>query len=203
MKKLIIKELREHANLGIPALVILGLLVYPKFRTFQVTQFNLGVGIQPLLSAFILNGTAVTLAVFGLILGWRQIQSEKQRDLWAFLIHRPISRTGIFSSKVIAGLSIYLVSSILPLLFFVFYVRQPGRVLGPFEWAMALPLVANVMAGIMWYFAGVLSCLRNARKLGTATAPFAATLVINLFAIQMHVFPEFYQSAVILLFGIG
>ena len=64
------------------------------------------------------------------MLGWLQVHNERRPDLWAFLIHRPMTRTGIFLGKVIAGLGLYALVVGLPLLGFIVWARLPGACRG-------------------------------------------------------------------------
>ena len=103
-------------------------------------------------------------AIFGAVLGWLQSRNEAHRDLWAFLIHRPVTRTEIFWGKTIAGLCLYALGR--GIAFGRFWWRwcgSPGHVAAPFEWAMVLPLLSIFLTGVAWYFAGLLTGLRQAR----------------------------------------
>ena len=118
---------------------------------------------QPLADAGILWSTAWFCGIFGAVLGWLQVHNERRPDLWAFLIHRPMTRTGIFLGKAMAGLGLYALVVGLPLLGFIVWARLPGHVAAPFELAMLRPVAAYFLAGIRYYFAGMLSDLRQAR----------------------------------------
>src|SRR6185369_3647467 len=89
--------------------------------------------LQPLLSVSLLTEAAFFCAIFGAGLGWLQTRNEAHRDLWAFLIHRPVTRTEIFWGKSIAGFCLYLLGAGLPLIVLVAVVRTPGHVAAPFE----------------------------------------------------------------------
>ena len=172
MKKLFMKELREEtkaALLGM-ALFIFILTMDCKKYANQLDCMNLGQGLrwgywmQPLLDAGLF---AFFCAIFGIVLGWLQIRAEKHPDLWAFLIHRPMTRTRILLGKTAAGLCLYALGAGLPLLGFIAYVRTPGHVAAPFEWAMTLPVAVAFLLGIVFYFAGMLTGLRQARWYGS------------------------------------
>src|SRR5689334_22307670 len=98
MKTLIYKELRENLKLAVPVFLLLTVVCWSAawdggdnaLRGEESLRiFNLG------------------CAGFAAALGWLQIHHERPRDLWAFLVHRPITRTEIFFAKMIAGLVIY------------------------------------------------------------------------------------------------
>jgi ABC-type transport system involved in multi-copper enzyme maturation permease subunit len=140
----------------------------------------------------------VCCAIFGAILGWLQVHNERHRDLWAFLIHRPLSRTKIFFAKVIAGLCLYVVGAGLPLLGVIVMIRIPGHIAAPFEWAMVLPVTAYFLSGIVYYFAGLLTGLRQARwyasrGLGLGVAILVSVTVANV--------PDFWRALFLILLG--
>jgi ABC-type transport system involved in multi-copper enzyme maturation permease subunit len=207
MKTLIQKELREHFVLALVALPVLTLLWVAVYRT-SVTQAadlwtlhsHSGDGLQPLLASELLTSTLVFCAVFGALLGWMQIRSESHRDLWGFLMHRPISRTRIFTGKVVAGVLLYILGAALPLTVFVWIVQSPGNVAAPFEWSMVLPLAANFLAGMVCYLAGLLTGLRQARWYASRGLGLGAAAVV-LFGVV--IVPEFWQALLIVAIGLA
>src|SRR5881392_2290889 len=117
MKTIIYKELRENLKLAVPAFVLLtGLFMFAAWDG----------GGTALVDAQFLRMTGVGWAGFAATLGWLQIQHERPRDLWAFLVHRPITRTEIFFAKVSAGLLLYAVPIILPMIGYIIWVQIPG-----------------------------------------------------------------------------
>src|SRR6266568_745270 len=107
MKALIYKELRENLKLAVPLFLLLA-----AFFTFAAWDG----GGNALLSAEFLRLISLGCAGFGAALGWLQIHHERPRDLWAFLVHRPITRTEIFFAKIVGGLLLYVATVSLPLL---------------------------------------------------------------------------------------
>jgi len=177
MKALIRKELRENLKFAVLGLVVFTVLVVWSWRDYAGMMKDVLLGLrslegyhlQPVGSGLILVGTAWLCVIFGAVLGWMQIFNERHRDLWAFLVHRPISRTQIFFGKVIAGLGIYIVAAGLPLVCFIAWAGIPGHVAAPFEWGMVLPIAWLFLAGIAFYFAGMLTGLRRARWYASRT----------------------------------
>ena len=143
MKTLIQKELRENLKVAVAGLLLSVVVVISS----QMYYLNLIEGIrtgvsaaqqysyrlQPLTSDNFKVFSRLLCIVVGLALGWFQIQSERHRDLWAFLVHRPVTRTTIFLSKAIAGLILYSLTIGLPLLYFVLWVATPGHVAAPLD----------------------------------------------------------------------
>jgi ABC-type transport system involved in multi-copper enzyme maturation permease subunit len=180
MKPLILKELREHRVLAIVGLIAFTLLAL--YTSSQTTGLLVQAGqgqtydntinrLQPLVSSDFLLHVGALCALFGSALGWMQVHTERHRDLWAYLVHRPVTPTNIYASKLIAGLFLYLLGAGIPLLLFVCWVQQPGSVAAPFEWAMALPTLTLFCAGIVCYFAAMLIGLRAVRWHGSRALP--------------------------------
>lgn len=171
MKALIRKELRESLRVAVLGLVGFALLAtWSGYSYSRMVASELkGAGrldynnCQPLLSTSYLMLATWLCSIFGAVLGWLQIHQERNRDLWGYLIHRPITRTKIFLSKAVAGLALYVLAVGLPLAGFVIWGSMPGHVAAPFEWGMAWPALKILIAGTAFYFAGMLTSLRQAR----------------------------------------
>ena len=203
MKALIQKELRENQKAALLGLLIFSVLVLATYLSSIATLARLLDGngtvdvsvLQPLLSSSLLAEAAFFCGIFGAVLGWLQSRNEAHRDLWAFLIHRPVTRTEIFWGKTIAGLCLYAGGAGLPVAILVAVARTPGHVAAPFEWAMALPLAAIFLTGVPWYFAGLLTGLRQARwyasrGFGLVLALLGSVCVFNL--------AEFWQALILI-----
>jgi hypothetical protein len=192
MKTLLRKELQENVKpvaLGLVIYTVLLLQMYHACLHWGLT------GAQPLTYQAFLVNTAWFCSLFGAVLGWLQIRNERRPDLWAFLLHRPVTRTRIFFGKVTAGLCLYAVAAGLPLLGYIVWARLPGHVAAPFEPAMLRPGLTIFLAGPVAYFAGMLTGLRQARwyasrALGVGVAVLAfGTLWLT---------PAYWQSLAIL-----
>lgn len=188
MKTLILKELRENVKLALLGLGILTLILaltaqgYStnlKYLSTMSDSQRMYLPWQPLVSSG-LTLTGFFCAIFGAVLGWFQIHNESHRDLWAFLIHRPATRTEIFLGKVIAGLMLYVLATGLPLAGFVAWVLLPGHVAAPFEWAMLWPLAMLFLSGTLYYFAGMLTGLRQARWYASRALGVGMALLVSL-----------------------
>lgn len=175
MKTIFQKDLRENFKIALIGLAIFSLLLIDAYQGSTGSLRNLlghngsvlVSSLQPLLTRLLLTEAAFFCAIFGAGLGWLQTRNEAHRDLWAFLIHRPVSRTAIFQAKSAAGLCLYVSGAGLPLLVLVLVVQMPGHVAAPFEWPMVLPLLAIFLTGVSFYFAGLLTGLRQARWFGS------------------------------------
>ena len=159
MKPMLWKELRQNlkwaiavlAVMSVAAIYIVWLLSSPgqsmhffglRFYGWQSTPFD---------QLQVLSVLGCPLA--GLVLGVLHVLPEKRQDLWAFLVHRPNSRTTIFLAKASAGLLLYLVAVGIPVAVGTAWLATPGRVAAPFYWPMALPGIADVQVDFSVYVA--------------------------------------------------
>jgi hypothetical protein len=205
MKALILKELRENVKLAVLGLGILTLILALTAVKYSTILKNLG-GIgdsqqmylpwQPLVSSDILIG--IFCATFGAVLGWFQIHNERPRDLWAFLIHRPITRTGIFLAKIIAGLVLYFLATGLPLAGFIVWALVPGHVAAPFQWAMLWPMAILFLSGTLYYFAGMLTGLRQARWYASRALGLGVALFVSL---TLNSEPHLWEALIFIVIG--
>jgi ABC-type transport system involved in multi-copper enzyme maturation permease subunit len=207
MKTIIRKELRENFKLAVIGFAVLTFMFVQGYRSCHefFTQLALGqsawqtMNAQPLLSEGVLAETAYFCAIFGAVLGWLQIFSERHRDLRAFLVHRPISRSEIFFGKVIAGLCLYAAGAGLPLLGYIVIAWIPGHFPVPFTWPMVLPLASYFLCGTVFYFGGMLTGLRQARWYASRGLGLAAGILLAVFSARA---PDFWRVLVFLVPGV-
>ena len=195
MNTLFRKELREQTKVALLGLAIFTVILMGAYKSCMSTLVNFAAGgggqmqgeqMQPLLSSGLLTPAAFFCAFFGIALGWLQIHAEKHRDLWAYLIHRPITRTAILRSKIAAGMCLYVLGAGLPLLVLVAVAATPGRVAAPFEWAMTLPVLVIFLTGIVCYFAGMLTGLRQARWYGSRGVGLGLAIFASMLAFGVN-----------------
>jgi hypothetical protein len=203
MKTLIQKDLRENLKVALIGFAIFSLMLLGAYLSGIASLNALLAGnryqqatnaLQPLLAPLLLQEAAFFCAIFGAALGWLQTRNEAHRDLWAFLIHRPVTRTEIFWGKSIAGLCLYFLGAGLPLVVLVLVARTPGHVAAPFEWAMVLPLFSFVLSGVAFYFAGMLTGLRQARWYGSRGFGLGLALAASFGALSVY---EFWQYSIL------
>lgn len=186
------KEGRE--NLRWATLILLCLsasLAYAVYYELGRTTYNNSGDIPVWNSADLVFTIAAPLA--GLALGLLQILPELRRDQWAFLVHRPATRTTLFFGKVVPGLCLYLLAVSLPLLGLAAWDAAPGHVAAPFDFRFTLSGWAAILTGLPFYFAGLLTALRPARWFGSRPLPVVAALTAPLTASW---YGEFWQVAV-------
>jgi len=202
MKAIIQKDLRENLKVALIGLLIFSLMLLQAYQSCISALVNMLNGsygqsnsLQPLLATNLLTEAAFFCAIFGAGLGWLQTRNEAHLDLWAFLIHRPVTRTEIFRGKTIAGLCLYVLGAGLPLLILVAVVVTPGHVAAPFEWAMVVPLVLIFLAGVAFYFAGLLTGLRQARWFASRSFGLALAIISSA---SVFAADEFWQPLVLI-----
>ncbi len=179
MKALIWKEWRENLKfLPLPGLAIL--LVFLVER--PVTPMR---GVS---GAYFL---CVIAAVFGAALGFLQIFFESRGDKRSLLLHRPISRSRIFLAKAIAGVALYVLALGIPFLCLESWFATPGKMPAPFYWRTGLPWLADILSGLVYYFAGMLTAQREVRSYGSRGLALAAAFFSSYLVWTV---PEFWQA---------
>jgi hypothetical protein len=164
---LIWKEWRENLKwAAVPSILILG----------PMAVF----GVPMLLESKYLAYVSLVAALSGALLGFLQVYSEAMGDKRSVLLHRPLSRSGIFLAKVIAGVGLYLLALLTPTAIAVVLAATPGHVAAPFEWGMAVPWLVDVFMGLVYYFAGMLVAQRQARWYASRCLPLAAGLFASI-----------------------
>lgn len=187
MKAMLWKEWRENAKWA-----VLGLLAFGLATAYMVSQNSIDYNYY---NASILSRvtplTTFLAPLLATVLGLLQVASELRRDQWAFLVHRPVSRSTIFLGKAVAGVTLYLLAMSLPMLLLGLWLATPGNVPAPFTWGMMLPLIADILAGVAFYFAGMLTALRPARWYGSRALGIAAVIICVMLVAQVS---EFWQA---------
>src|SRR5258708_8656465 len=184
MKALVYKELRENLKVVVPVFFLLTMF-------FMVAAWD-GGG-NAFLSSEFLRIISLGCAGTAAALGWLQIHHERPRDLWSFLVHRPITRTEIFFAKIFAGLLLYFSAIGLPMLGYFIWVSVPGHLSAPFEWGMALPGIGCCLLGTLWYFAAMLTSLRDARWYASRGMALAAAFPLHAVALKAPGLLMFWQ----------
>jgi hypothetical protein len=188
LKALFWKEWHENARWALLTFLLLSLgLAYTVYRQPSYPSLQ-----QIWSDADLLLTTAVPLV--GLALGLLQILPELRRDQWAFLVHRPVSRTTLFFGKVIPGVCLYLLATIAPLLGFALWASSPSHVPAPFDVRFTLVGWAAILSGLPFYFAGLLVALRPARWYGSRALPIVSALIAPWAAFYLT---EFWQAALV------
>lgn len=194
MKALVWKELRENAKWALLAMIALGgAELYALHHTEQSPDFYFNDGItlckKPFLAATMFGSAAI-----GVLLGLLQVLPELKRDRWAALLHRPVSRGQFFWGKAAAGLLLYFFATGLPFLISVWLVATPGNFATPFVPEMIRPGLADLAAGMAYYFAALALALQGGPIVARGLPLFAA-LHVSFFALDENLFRVAVEAA--------
>lgn len=196
MKAMLWKELRENIKWGLLAMIGLALAEIYGLNYFDPFNYN-NRGLT-LCNPTFLMATSFGCAIVGLLLGFLQILPEQRRDQWAALLHRPVSRDTIFRGKVLAGLVLYLVATVVPFLFCVWMAATPGHFVAPFVPSMILPGVADIGAGLVYYFAALLLALQRGSWFGARIFALLAAVHLSFFVTSINYFYIAMEASVLM-----
>jgi ABC-type transport system involved in multi-copper enzyme maturation permease subunit len=182
---LIRKDLRQYGLVAVLALLVVGgflvdivnLIPYYRGRLYDYTAFPLNHDTAMLL-------TAVIFPLIAAAIGFAQFFFETKPDLWAFFVHRPVSRATLFYGKVAAGLIMFLAVTVIPYTLAVLWQADPAHIPAPFDWSLALPGYLDILHSLAFYFAAVVVARRQARWFGSRIFPlgfpiFTAVLMVG------------------------
>jgi hypothetical protein len=178
MKSLLWKEWRENFKWAVmPVLLLGGLMAL--------------LGAPSLMNYGALLVLGLIAAVFGAVLGFLQVFPESHGDKRSLLLHRPLHPSRIFLAKVAVGVVLYLLAVGIPFVGAVAWIATPGHVAEPFRWPMAFPWLADILTGLVYYFAGMLAAQREARWYGSRALGLGAAVFCTFL---VWVVPEFWQA---------
>lgn len=115
--------------------------------------------------------------MLAIALGFRQSAWEPSQGTVLYLLHLPLPRRTVFLAKLLTGISLLLVCSLLPILIYALWAALPRTHPGPFEWMMTggafriwflLPLI---------YLGAFASGVRPARWFGSRLLPLASVAI--------------------------
>jgi hypothetical protein len=178
LRTLAIKETRELAPLAALIFVVQCLLAAAAASGIPLLPWTYPAEGIPFYADAICKLMLVVGGAAAAVLGLVQAVRESSRGTFPFLLHRPASRDALFGTKLIAGATVYVLSSGLPLAIYTLWAATPGTHTSPFLWAMAAPIWLIWAELILLYLGGFLSGLRPGRWLGTRLFPVGASLLI-------------------------
>jgi hypothetical protein len=177
MKAMLWKELRENFKWALLAMIGLGLAeIYGLYYVDQMNYYNPSI---TLCKPTFLMATSFGNALVGLLLGFVQILPEQRRDQWAALLHRPVSRATIFRGKALAGLLLYIFSTVPPFLLCLWLAATPGHFVAPFVPELILPGVSDICVGAAYYFAALVVALQRGSWFGARTFALLAAVYVS------------------------
>jgi len=169
------KEFRENYKLAILLLLIVSAVLTADLQQMAKTGSFYEIS---LFSIF--NAMSMLTASIGLLIGLAQVVFESRGDKWSFLIHRPVRRSTLFWGKAVAGILLYTTAVAIPWLSSLIWLSIPGHVALPFDSRMALPGAADLLCGVVYYFAGLLTGMREARWYASRTLGIGVGIVCSI-----------------------
>jgi len=198
MRTLVWKELRENIRWALLGMLILGAteiyVLYGPRNEYGPSSYNTNDGITLCNTSF-LTVTTFGCAAIGLLLGLLQVLPELKRDRWAALLHRPVPRGQFFWGKAAAGTLLYLLATGIPLIVSICVVATPGNFAAPFLPAMIRPGAMDLIAGLAYYFAGLLVALQGGSIL-LRILPLFATLHLSFAILDEELFRVALEASV-------
>jgi ABC-type transport system involved in multi-copper enzyme maturation permease subunit len=177
---LVKKELREMWAFAALALVFY--LVYVSRLTDHggpvlgsLTGFIPGMNVTPLDVPFV-QGNFVSMlffigSVLAIALGFRQSAWEPSQGTALYLLHLPLPRRTIVVTKLLTGIGLLLVCTLVPILIYATWAAMPGTHPGPFEWSMTGLAFRIWLVIPIVYLGAFASGIRPARWFGSRLLP--------------------------------
>jgi hypothetical protein len=180
MKALALKELRDVSGIAAVALVaylalVLSLMGVKVFG--WVPEMPQGTEEVPFTGGSFTVFFILVSVVLATALGYRQSAWELSQGTFLLLLHRPVSRSAIFLTKLAVGAGVFLGCASVPILLYAWWSAVPGHHPGPFAWSMTEGAWRLTLLIPLLYFGAFLSGLRPARWFGTRLLPLIAALV--------------------------
>ena len=186
-KALTLKELRETGWIALLALLIYGFMLADLMGySFLRMRWEPVDGVPFFRESFLFR-SALIATVFGVLLGFRQSAWESIRGTSVFLLHRPMPRGAVFSTKLAAGIALFLAATGVPLLVYALWAATPGTHASPFYWSMTGSSWIGWLAMVSVYLAAFLCGIRNARWFGSRLFPLIGIAVPVIAAMEIPV----------------
>lgn len=177
IKSLIFKELRSSAFV-----VSCGAIVFALWWLWMTESLPTLSGYSYYSGECILAKTddatwyALLTGAFGIWLGMSMARRDSRGKLWQFSLFRPISRRTYFVTKLIVGALLSAIVPLVPLIAYFIWLRQPGVLLGPFDWSFVIPTGEIWIWSPVMFLAAFLAGLRDARWWWSRCWPIASVV---------------------------
>ncbi len=199
LRTIVLKEIRERLKIAFVCLAIVagGQLFSIAFQRVLLAG---GMELDASPSVFPFSFFTVASALAGLLIGRAQIISENRGDRWGFFAHRPVTRLTLFMGKSVAGLVLYALATGVPLAVATAWYAAPGHRAMPYDPSMALPGVADMLCGAVYYFAALLVGMREARWYASRFLPLGGAVVCTIVVMYAS---SFWEAAMAVAVGIA
>lgn len=166
MNALLRKEIRDAIRWLPLGIVLLGILLTYACRSIDAPQ----------LSSQLFTVTWFSTMLYGLILSLVTFLPDEREAARAFLVQRGLAPEQIFRTRVLVGLSVYGLGMFIPLVVLALYLAAIGMERYPVSPWQVVPAFSAVVAGSIFYFAGIVISCRSASWFGTRLLPLAAAV---------------------------
>jgi len=177
------KDVRQNL-VALCALLAVVVVINTIAAYFQWSFNNGYTNLDAIINVFFLPVTQITISVtvtcIGFLLGLAQVRGDNSLDMWAFLVHRPASRSALFLGRLAAGMVLYIAVAGIPLALFTIYAAS-SYAGGFFYWKFTLPSVADFLCGFVYYLAGLLVAQSSAPLIGPRVLPVIVALSCSFF----------------------
>src|SRR4029077_5335411 len=96
-----------------------------------------------------------------------------------------------FLGKALAGVALYVLALGIPFACLECWFATPGNLPAPYHWRAGLPWLADILSGLVYYFAGMLVAQREARWYGSRGLALASAFACSYLVWAL---PEFWQA---------
>jgi ABC-type transport system involved in multi-copper enzyme maturation permease subunit len=120
-------------------------------------------------------------AALAITLGFRQSAWEPSQGTALYLFHLPLGRRTIIVTKLLTGIGVLLVCTLLPIMVYATWAAMPGTHPGPFEWSMTGPALHVWLVMPLLYLGAFASGIGPGRWFGSRLLPLVSIAVPALF----------------------
>src|SRR5262249_13548318 len=114
--------------------------------------------------------------VLAITLGFRQSAWEPSQGTALYLLHLPLPRRAIILTKLLTGVGLLLLCTLLPIVIYAGWAAMPRTHPGPFEWTMTGPAFRTWLLLPLVYLGAFASGIRPARWFGSRLMPLLSVL---------------------------
>ena len=166
MNALLRKEIRDAVRWLPLGIVLLGVVLTYVCRSTDTPQ----------LSSQLFTVTWFSTMLYGLFLSLVTFLPDEREAARAFLVQRGLAPEQIFRTRVLVGLAVYGLGMFIPLIVLALYLAAIGMERSPVSPWQVVPAFSTVVAGSIFYFAGIVISCRSASWFGTRLLPLAAAV---------------------------
>lgn len=194
IRALVIKELRESLPLVAIAVAIAAWLLHVLTggNPWPVNSSQ-NRDLQPFLDGNPWIGLPVVVGGLAVLLGLKQTWWDDFRGNYYFLLHRPVSRSRVFLTKIAVGFALVQTIGAAMILIYGAWAAKPGTHASPFFWAMTLPAWQAWLTMPVVYLGAVLSGLRAGRWYASRLLPLVACVGVAALLVSL---PQMWMTFV-------